>query len=272
MSTYQTLQVNLDSRGVMTVALNRPDIRNAFNETMIEELGRVFGKEVMKPEVRLVVLKGNGPVFSAGGDLNWMKKSIELDYEGNLKDTMALTEMFATMNECPKPVIGAIHGAAIGGGVGLVSICDIVIATQETQLSLSEVRLGIVPACIGPFVISKIGATHARSLFVSAERFLAPRAKEIGLIHEVVADEQALQTALERMVSNMLQCGPNAMAVAKRLVLDLAWPERRKKLPDCMEYVAKTLAELRVSKEGQEGLRAFLEKRKPNWITGNSEK
>jgi methylglutaconyl-CoA hydratase len=273
MSNYQTLQVSLqehgDSRGVLTVALNRPDIRNAFNEVMIEELARVFGKEVMKPEVRLVVLRGHGPVFSAGGDLNWMRKSIELDYEGNLKDTMVLTEMFATMNECPKPVIGAIHGAAIGGGVGLVSVCDIVVATQDTQFSLSEVRLGIVPACIGPFVISKIGATHARSLFVSAQRFQAARAREIGLIHEVVADEKALDTALERMVSNMLQCGPNAMAVAKRLVLDLAWPERRKKLPDCLEYVAKTLAELRVSKEGQEGLRAFLEKRKPNWINEN---
>lgn len=256
----------------MTVTLNRPDIRNAFNEIMIDELSKAFGKTALAPEVKLIVLNGNGPVFSAGGDLNWMKKSVELDYEGNLKDTRCLTEMFALMNECPKPVIGAIHGAAIGGGVGLTSVCDIVVATKETQFSLSEVRLGIVPACIGPFVVSKIGATHARSLFISAERFTADKAKEIGLVHEVVADAAALKAATDRLVGNMLSCGPNAMAVAKRLVLDLSWPERRKNLPDCMEYVAKTLAELRVSKEGQEGLRAFLEKRPPAWIAPETRK
>jgi methylglutaconyl-CoA hydratase len=264
--SYQSLQCSVDARGVMSVVLNRPDVRNAFNEVMIEELSKVFGKVALEPNVKLIVLSGNGPVFSAGGDLNWMKKSVELDFEGNLKDTRELTEMFCLMNECPKPVIGAIHGAAIGGGVGLTSVCDIVIATQDTQFSLSEVRLGIVPACIGPFVVSKIGATHARSLFISAERFNAAKAKEIGLIHEIAADSAALKAATDRLVGNMLQCGPNAMAVAKRLVLDLSWPERRKNLPDCMEYVAKTLAELRVSKEGQEGLRAFLEKRPPAWI------
>jgi methylglutaconyl-CoA hydratase len=266
MSDYQTLQVSVDSRGIMTVALNRPDIRNAFNEVVIEELARAFGTDAVQPQVKAIILKGNGPAFCAGGDLNWMKKSIELDYENNLRDTRTLTQMFATMNECSKPVIGLVHGAAIGGGVGLVSICDIVIASSETQFSLSEVRLGIVPACIGPFVISKIGASQARNLFVSAERFLAPRAKEIGLVHEVVATPDALAAAAERIAANILQCGPNALSVAKRLVLDLAWPERRKKLSDCYEYVSKTLAELRVSPEGQEGVRAFLEKRKPGWI------
>ena len=183
----------------------------------------------------------------------------------NLKDTSKLTQMFATMNECPKPLIGMIHGAAIGGGVGLVSVCDIAIASSETQFSLSEVRLGIVPACIGPFVVAKIGASHARGLFISAERFAAQKAKEVGLVHEVVQTPEDLDTALERLLTNMLQCGPNAMSVAKRVVLDLSWPERRKKLPDCFDYVSRTLAELRVSPEGQEGLRAFLEKRKPGW-------
>jgi methylglutaconyl-CoA hydratase len=266
MSDYQTLQVSVDSRGIMTVAMNRPDIRNAFNEVVIEELARAFGADALQPHVKAIILKGNGPAFCAGGDLNWMKKSVELDYESNLRDTRTLTQMFATMNECSKPVIGPVHGAAIGGGVGLVSICDIVIASAETQFSLSEVRLGIVPACIGPFVISKVGASQARNLFVSAERFLAPRAKEIGLVHEVVATPADLATSAERLIGNISQCGPNALAVAKRLVLDLSWPERRRKLPDCYEYVSKTLAELRVSPEGQEGLRAFLEKRKPNWI------
>ncbi len=265
-ANYQTLKTDLDSRGVFTIRLNRPDIRNAFNETLISELHDAFANKAHASEVRLVVFRGEGPVFSAGGDLNWMKKSIELSFEGNLKDTRELCAMFVAMNECPKPVVGLVHGAAIGGGVGLTSICDIVIATEETQFSLSEVRLGLVPACIGPFVISKIGASHARALFMSAERFLAPHAREIGLVHTVVKDLAAGEKELERVTQNMLQCGPNAMAAAKRLVLDLSWTERRAKIGDPMEYVARMLAELRVTPEGQEGLKAFLDKRKPSWI------
>jgi methylglutaconyl-CoA hydratase len=265
-TNFQTLNVTLDPRGVLTVELNRPEIRNAFNDVTIDELSRVFEIEVRKPEVRVVVLRGSGTVFCGGGDLNWMRKSVELNYEENLKDTRKLSLLFATMNECPKPMIGRIQGAAIGGGVGLVSVCDIAVATKDTQFSLSEVRLGIVPACIGPFVVAKIGASHARGLFVSAERFHAQRAYEVGLVHEVVADEKALDAAVERLLGNILQCGPNAMSVAKRLVLDLSWPERRSQFGDYLEYVSKTLADLRISPEGQEGLRAFLEKRKPNWI------
>lgn len=263
---FDALKVRLDARGVLTVSLNRPEIRNAFNPTIIAELTDVFGRLAPDTRVRLVVFRGEGPVFSAGGDLNWMRKSVDLSFEANLEDTQRLCLMFKTMNECPKPVIGAIHGAAIGGGVGLTSICDIAIATKETQFSLSEVRLGIVPACIGPFVISKIGASNARMYFMSAERFLAPKAKEIGLIHEVVENSEALDAAVERFVGNMLQCGPNAMAAAKKLVLDLSWPERRAEIPDSLEYVARMLAELRITPEGQEGLRAFLEKRKPTWV------
>jgi methylglutaconyl-CoA hydratase len=270
-SGYQTLKVSLDPRGVLTVELHRPDIRNAFNETVISELTQAFGSAengALAEGVKVVVLKGAGPVFSAGGDLNWMKRSIEMSHDENLKETRVLSKMFATMNECPKPVIGAIHGAAIGGGVGLVSICDIAIATEETQFSLSEVRLGIVPACIGPFVVSKIGASHARGLFISAERFDAAKALHIGLVHTVVKDQSALQKEVERVLGNVLQCGPNAMATAKRLILDLTWQERRQQFPDCLEYVSRTLADLRVSPEGQEGLKAFLEKRKPSWIAG----
>ncbi len=266
---YQTLKVELDTQefpGVLSVKLNRPDIRNAFNETMIDELTQVFTQDVNHSEVKVVTLGGEGPVFSAGGDLNWMKRSVSLNLEQNLTETRTLSQMFARMNECPKPLVGFIHGAAIGGGVGLTSVCDIVVATQDTQFSLSEVRLGIVPACIGPFVTAKIGATHSRALFVSAERFGARRALEIGLVHEVVSDAIALEGARGRLLGNMLQCGPQAMAVAKKLVLDLTWPERREKQTDCLEYVSRTLAELRVSPEGQEGLKAFLEKRKPTWI------
>lgn len=264
--TYETLTTELDSRGVLTVSLNRPDVRNAFNETLIQELTDVFGGRALKDDVRLIIFRGEGPVFSAGGDLNWMKKSIELPFEGNLADTQRLTHMFKTMNACPKPVVGAIHGAAIGGGVGLTAICDIVVATRETQFSLSEVRLGIVPACIGPFVISKIGPSHARALFMSAERFTAARAKDVGLIHTIVEDMAALGVEVERVAANMLQCGPKAMAAAKKLVLDLSMSERSAEIGDRLDYVARMLAELRVSPEGQEGLRAFLEKRKPSWI------
>ena len=266
--SYQTLIADLDRRGVLSVRLNRVEVRNAFNEVLIRELSEVFAQEAMSPTVRAVVLRGEGPTFCAGGDLNWMRKAIDFDYSENLKDTLDLAKMFAQLNEFPKPLIGAVHGAAIGGGVGLVSVCDISIAVESTQFSLSEVRLGIVPACIAPFVISKIGASHARGLFVSADRFNAIRAKEIGLVHQTVVDEAALETEIQRVLGNILQCGPNAMAIAKKLVLDLSWPERRNNLKDTLAYVAETLSQLRVSAEGQEGVKAFLEKRKPNWISG----
>lgn len=208
-------------------------------------------------------------MFCAGGDLNWMKRSIELTYDENLKDTTTLTKMFATLNECPKPIIGIIEGAAIGGGVGLVSICDVVLATKETVFSLSEVRLGIVPACIGPFVVAKIGASHARALFVSAERFKAEKAKQVGLVHEVFENRSELDAYLATLTKNLLECGPKAMSVAKSLVLDLTWPERRDAILDPIHFVSKTLADLRVGPEAQEGISAFLQKRKPSWIGKN---
>jgi methylglutaconyl-CoA hydratase len=264
--SYETLSCSFPMPGILEIALNRPEIRNAFNEKMIDELSRVFRNEAMDASVRAVVLKGNGAVFCAGGDLNWMRKSIELTLEENLEDTLTLTRMFETMNEFPKPLVGVIHGAAIGGGVGLVSVCDIVLAEKDTVFSLSEVRLGVVPACIGPFVTSKIGASRARALFISAERFKAEKAREAGLVHEVFGTRSELDAHLKTLLGNLLECGPNAMAVAKQLVLDLTWPEKRARIPDCIEHVARTLAELRVRPEAQEGVTAFLEKRKPGWI------
>jgi methylglutaconyl-CoA hydratase len=264
--SYETLSCSTPMPGILEIALNRPEIRNAFNEKMIDELSRVFRNEAMDPMLRAVVLRGNGSVFCAGGDLNWMRKSIELTLEGNLEDTLTLTRMFETMNEFPKPLVGVVHGAAIGGGVGLVSVCDIVLAEKETVFSLSEVRLGVVPACIGPFVTSKIGASRARALFISAERFKAEKAKEAGLVHEVFGSRAELDAHLKTLLGNLLECGPTAMAVAKQLVLDLTWPEKRARIPDCIEHVARTLAELRVRPEAQEGVTAFLEKRKPRWI------
>ena len=263
---FNTLLVQRDERGVLSIALNRPDVRNAFNDQVIRELHEVFGRLALEPKTRAVVIRGEGPAFCAGGDLNWMKKAIHFDHAENLRDTTELARMFALLNECPKPVIGLVHGAAIGGAVGLVSVCDIAIASTETQFSLSEVRLGIVPACIGPFVIAKIGPSHARGLFMSAERFDARKAQAIGLVHEVVDNPGALAAAAERVLGNVLQCGPNAMAHAKKLVLELSWPEKRAAHADVLGYVAGMLADLRVSAEGQEGVKAFLEKRKPGWL------
>ncbi len=260
MQAIKTRNIN----GIFTVTISRPDVRNAFNEVLIDELLNVFQKIDKDTSVRVVVLCGEGSVFCAGGDLNWMKKSIELSATENLEDTTKLTLMFETMNNCTKPVVGLIQGAAIGGGVGLVSVCDYVVAAKDTVFSLSEVRLGIIPACIGPFVVAKIGESHARSLFISAERFQAARAYEVGLVHELVENVAALEQARDRITTNLLQCGPNAMAAVKRLIRGIK--ERTDDRKECLHFVAKMLADLRVTPEGQEGLKAFLEKRKPSWI------
>ncbi len=264
--SFQALRVERSAAGVLSVILNRPEVRNAFNEVVIHELETVFSTLAREPETRVIVLRGEGQAFCAGGDLNWMKKAIDFDFEENLKDTRKLAKMFALMNECPKPLVGVVHGAAIGGGVGLVSVCDVVLATEETVFSLSEVRLGIVPACIGPFVISKIGASQARRFFISADRFKAPQARDIGLVHEVYSDLSSLEGGLQKLLDQITQCGPNAMAMAKKLVLDLSWPEKRESLENPFEYVAQLLSHVRISDDGHEGAKAFLEKRKPAWL------
>ncbi|MBI2605840.1 MAG: enoyl-CoA hydratase/isomerase family protein [Deltaproteobacteria bacterium] len=259
-----TIKTSRNDDGVFTVELARPEVRNAFNEDMIADLQKTFDRIAKDEDIRVVILRSSGDVFCAGGDLNWMKKGIALSAAENLNDTRRLTRMFETMNNCPKPVVGFARGAAIGGGVGLVSVCDYVVCEKNTAFSLSEVRLGIIPACIGPFVIAKIGETHARALFISAERFTATRAYEIGLVHELADSATALEAAQNRIVANLLQCGPNAMAAAKALIRGMKNPDR----PAVLDYVAKMLADLRVMPEGQEGIGAFLGKRKPSWIKG----
>lgn len=257
----QTIKTHLQD-SIFTISLARPDVRNAFNDQLIDELQSTFEDLAKKESIRIVLLKGEGPLFCAGGDLNWMQKSIQLNEAENLKETQKLSFLFETLNACPKPVIGSIHGAAIGGGVGLVSICDYVLCSQETVFSLSEVRLGIVPACIGPFVISKVGESHARALFLSGERFNADRALRIGLAHEVLPDQAQLEQRAFALAQQMLQCGPHAMAAAKTLIHEL----KEKNFRESQDYVAQMLAQLRVSEEGQEGLKAFLERRKPDWM------
>ena len=256
-----TLKTSLQN-GVYSIALNRPEVKNAFNDQVIHDFQSVFDDAAKNPDVRVIVISGEGDVFCSGGDLKWMKESLNLQARDNHADTKKLAHMFDTLNTCPKPVVGLVHGAVIGGGVGLASVCDYVIASEETFFSLAEVRVGIIPACIGPFVLAKIGETHARALFISAERFKAKRAFEIGLIHEVVATPADLRPAAERIIKNLMAGGPGALAAAKKLISDL----RHMGYPECLDYVAKTLADLRVTPEAQEGLKAFLEKRKPNWV------
>ena len=260
-SNYKTLSARKESNGVFTIEIARPEVRNAFDEDLISELNAAFSDASQDPNVKVVIFCGQGKIFCAGGDLKWMQKSIALTGEENLKETRRLTQMFNTLNTCSKPVVGLVQGAAIGGGVGLVSICDYVVTMKDTIYSLSEVRLGIIPACIGPFVLAKIGESHARAYFMSAERFDAPRAREIGLVHELVDSEEAMKAARDRIVANLLQCGPNAMAAAKSLIREI----KSRSHTESLEFVAKCLADLRVKPEAQEGFKAFFEKRKPSW-------
>ena len=265
---YKNLKVEKKDH-VLRVKLNRPEVRNAFDEVLIAELQDVFsgpaaGKTKGYEDVRAVVLQGEGPSFCGGGDLKWMKASLDLSHEENIEDCRRLTHMFLTMDRCPRPVIGVVHGYAIGGGVGLVSVCDHVIAADTTQFSLSEVKLGLIPACIGPFVIGKIGASHARSLFVSGERATAEKAMRIGLVHEVVKESE-LESRTNTVLQRILEGGPNAIEAAKYLIHTLTRDLNREPFSESLNFAAAELAQLRVQPEAQEGLRAFLDKRVPTW-------
>lgn len=254
---------------VLRVSINRPEVRNAFNQDLIQDLHDVFAEladdRSKKFEgVRAVILQGEGPAFCGGGDLNWMKRSLSLSPADNFDDCRKLTHMFLTMDRVPLPVIGIVHGYAIGGGVGLVSVCDHVIAAENTVFSLSEVKLGLIPACIGPFVIGKIGPSHARSLFLSGERFEGEKAKFVGLVHEV-APEKDLESRAQAVVKRVLEGGPDAIEAAKLLIHTLSRDLVREPFDASLDFAASELANLRVLPEAQEGVRAFLEKRAPSW-------
>lgn len=263
------LKLEFKNQGhLLYVRINRPEVRNAFNEELIAEYQQVFSaitaEEKDFAEVRAVILKGEGAAFCGGGDLKWMKDSLELSHQENLEDCRKLTHMFNTMDRCPVPLIGLVHGFAIGGGVGLVSVCDHVIAADSTVFSLSEVKLGLIPACIGPFVIAKIGVSQARSLFVSGERFKAAKAKEINLVHEVCAESE-LEARGAEVAARVLEGGPVAIEAAKFLIHTLSRDLVREDFSKSLDFAAAELAQLRVQPEAQEGVRAFLEKRKPSW-------
>ncbi|MDQ6931073.1 MAG: enoyl-CoA hydratase-related protein [Candidatus Eremiobacteraeota bacterium] len=242
------------------VRLNRPDVRNAFNAELIAELHRTFGQIDGDPAVRAVVLSGEGKTFCGGADINWMRASLDLSRQENVADAQRMSDMFRAIDRCSKPVIARVHGAALGGGAGLAAVCDIVLASAETLFGFTETKLGILPAVISPFVLAKIGQSHARALFLTGERFDAARAMTIGLVHEVVPLE-TLDAAVDRVVSEILTASPTAIAVAKKAIASVSaatYDESR-------DLTSHAIAQQRTSAEGQEGLRAFLERRKAAW-------
>ena len=248
---------------VASVTLTRPGVHNAFDAGLIRDLTQAFRALAREPaeELRAVVLSGEGPSFSAGADINWMRASLELDREANEQDAMKLAEMLDAIDTCPVPVIARVHGAALGGGMGLCAVSDVVIAEAGTKFGFTETRLGIIPAVIAPFVIAKIGETHARALFPGGRRFDATRAMRIDLVHEVVEGTEALDAAVEQALDDIVAAGPNAARAAKAIIREV------RGLPheSTRWHTARRTAALRTSPEGQEGLRAFLEKRVPGW-------
>eukprot|EP01037_Dinobryon_pediforme_P027701 gene27701-30681_t len=261
----QAAEFDIDTRGVATITLNRPEVHNAFDDALITHLINLLAAARENPAVKVLVLASTGKSFSAGADLGWMRRMADASHEDNVKDAKQLSALMESLNSFPCPTVAKIQGTVMGGGVGLVACCDIAIASDHASFALSEVKLGLAPAVISPYVIAKIGVSQARRYFVSAERFSAIRAAAIDLVHEVVlADE--LDTKCEQMVANLLANGPQAMRCAKELV-QVANP--LSSTPTLRDYTAATIAGLRASEEGREGLRAFLEKTAPSWIVKN---
>lgn len=248
--------------GVATVTLNRPEVRNAFNDEVIGELTAVFMGLADREEVRCVVLAGNGPAFCAGADLNWMKRIADYSRDENIADADALARMLRLIYRCPKPTIARVQGDVYAGGTGLVAACDIAVSVDTAQYCLSEVRLGLIPATISPYVIRAMGARAAHRYFLTAERFSAAEALRIGFVHEVVAAEQ-LDAKIAELARSLVQAGPAAVKACKALVQDVAEKDITQLLID---RTVQGIADIRVSDEGREGIQSFLGKRKPNWL------
>jgi methylglutaconyl-CoA hydratase len=254
------------SNGVSYVTLNRPEVRNALNEVLIDELTDCFRTISEDVNVRVVILNGAGSVFCAGGDMNWMQRSINFSPEENRRDARTLAEMYRAIDECAQPVIACVHGAALGGGMGLCSVSDIVLAAPDVQFGFTEVKLGIVPAVISPFILKKIGENHARRYFLTSELFKTEVAKEIGLVHEILSLEQ-IPARAETLAKQILANGPQAVREAKKLVREII----RKPMDVALDHAVDLISHLRTSPEGQEGLRSFLEKRAPSWKPTSAE-
>jgi methylglutaconyl-CoA hydratase len=258
---YRTIRVEATA-DVIEVVLNRPAVHNAFNDELIGEAIDLFSNHIGNGPARAVVLRGEGPNFCAGADLNWMSQMVSYSREENVRDSSLLAKMYALIDECPLPIIGRIQGAAIGGGVGLVAVCDIAIAAERSRFGLSEVKLGILPAVISPYVIGKIGASHARALFLTGERFDAQRALRIGLVHRLAADDDELDRLVKETLDQIRGSGPEAVRECKKLIATVAGSS----LADAIPYTIDAISKRRISAEGQQGMRAFLAKEKAPWL------
>ncbi len=257
---YRYLQCRREG-AVEHVTLNRPDVRNAFNEEVIAELTAWARSMRDASGARVAVLSGAGSTFCAGADIQWMSRMIEYSHEENVRDATAMAEMFDALNTIPLPLIGRVHGAALGGGAGLVAICDIVVCDDRTVFGFTETKLGILPAVISPFALAKIGPSAAREWFLTGARFDAAQARAMGLVHASVPAD-GLDARVQAYVTELLSAAPGAVARAKALIAEIAG----KAPADVRALTSETIAAQRVSPEGQDGLRAFLEKRKPSWI------
>jgi methylglutaconyl-CoA hydratase len=249
-------------KNVAFVVLDRPEIHNAFNDELVKAVTDAFTEIGGRTDVRVVVLAGNGKSFCAGADLNWMKRMVQYTYEENLADARAVGRMYLAIAKCPKPVIARVHGAALGGGAGLVAACDIGVAVESVQFGFTEVKLGIIPAIISPFVLARVGPGRAREFFITGERFLAPVAMNIGLIQHVVSHEPALNALIDSKISQILTSAPGAIAAAKELVFGVA----ARNLESSLDFAAEAIARARASAEGQRGMQAFFDHQKPPWI------
>ena len=251
----------VERRGlVLHLQLNRPAVHNAINPELVDELTACLTAVSAGGEVRAVLLSGAGPSFCAGADLTWMRAAADLSYEENLADARKLTGMLAALNRCAVPTVARAHGVSLGAGVGLLACCDIVVAADDARFGFSEVKLGILPAVVVPYVVAKIGESHARALFASGERFDAQRAMQIGLVHHVVPVHE-LDAAVERILEELATSAPGAAAQARALI----WRARDETADRAQDWTAELLARLRTTEEAREGVAAFLEKRKPSW-------
>jgi methylglutaconyl-CoA hydratase len=248
---------------VARVVLTRPEVRNAFNAELIADLHHAFADLAGEPPtaLRAVVLSGEGPTFSAGADIAWQRAAMALSIDENEADAGRLQAMLTAIDECPVPVIVRVHGAALGGGMGLCSVADIVVSTAEARFGFTETKLGILPAVISPFVLARISEGDARALFATGQRFDAERARQIGLVHEVLPDEASLDARIAILLEELLGAGPTAVRAAKAVIRD----RRRMTEEEFRSHTVRIAARQRVSDEGQEGLLAFLDKRKPRW-------
>jgi len=262
MNAPTMLDLQRPSPQVARVFLNRPDVRNAFNETTIAELTAVFAELARDADLRVVVLGGHGKAFCAGADLAWMRAMADYTWEQNRADAQALAEMLWTIYACPVPVVGRIHGDCYAGGVGLASVCDVLVAADAASFCLSEARLGLLPATIGPYVVRALGEQASRRYFVTAERFSAVQAQALGFVHAVCALDE-IDAKVDELVAAIAANGPMAVRACKRLVQDVA---HRPIDAALREDTARRIADIRASAEGREGVQSFLNKRKPAWL------